>query len=95
MRKGGFYMQEVYVNGKEFDNPEEVHEYLAKELDFPEYYGGNLSALYDVLTELCDDTRIIVDLSGVEDDSMLDALERMVEVMTDAAGENNYLEVEY
>ncbi len=87
-------MQEVYLNGRDYENPEELHEFLAKELEFPEYYGGNLSALYDMLTELSDDTRIVVALSGVEDDSMLDALERIVEVMTDAADENSYLEVE-
>lgn len=87
-------MQEVYLNGREFDDPKEVHEFLAGELEFPEYYGGNLSALYDMLTSLCDDTRIIVDLSGVEEEAVLDVLERMTEVMTDAADENAYLEVE-
>lgn len=87
-------MQEVYLNGRDYESPEELHEFLAKELEFPEYYGGNLSALYDMLTELGDDTRIVVDLSGVEDDAMLDMLERIAEVMTDAADENAYLEVE-
>ena len=31
------------------DNP---HEYLAEKLDFPDYYGNNLDALYDCLTEM-------------------------------------------
>lgn len=86
-------MQEVYINGKDFDTPKEVHEFLAEELNFPDYYGNNLSALYDVLTELSDDTRIILDLSDVEEESMIEMLERMAEVMTDAADENEYLEV--
>lgn len=86
-------MQEIYINGRDFDTPKEVHEFLAEELNFPDYYGKNLSALYDVLTDLCDDTRIILDLSDVEDDSMIEMLERMAEVMTDAADENEYLEV--
>lgn len=86
-------MQEVYINGSEFDTPEEVHEFLADELDFPAYYGKNLSALYDVLTELSEDTRIVMNLSEVEDDSMIEMLERMAEVMTDAADANNYLEI--
>ncbi|MDO4273412.1 MAG: barstar family protein [Eubacteriales bacterium] len=87
-------MLQVYLNGRDFESPEEVHEFLAKELEFPAYYGRNLSALYDVLTDISDDTRIVIDLSGVEDDTMLDMLERMVEVMTDAADENEYLEIE-
>lgn len=95
IQKGDRNMQQVYLNGSEFESPQEVHEFLARELDFPEYYGGNLSALYDVLTDISDDTRIVVNLSGVEDDELLDTLERMVEVMTDAADENEYLEIEY
>lgn len=35
----------------------EAHEYLKQMLAFPEYYGKNLDALYDCLTEL-DDTQI-------------------------------------
>lgn len=88
-------MQEIYIVGKEFDSGEELHEFLAKELDFPEFYGGNLSALYDMLTDICDDTRVEINLDDVEDDEMLDILERMAEVMSDAADENDYLEVVY
>ncbi|MDO4305313.1 MAG: barstar family protein [Eubacteriales bacterium] len=86
-------MQEVYINGSEFDTPEEVHEFLAEELEFPAYYGKNLSALYDVLTELSEDTRIVLNLSGVGEDSMIEMLEHMAEVLTDAADANDYLEV--
>ena len=31
--------------------PDRAHEYLAKVLELPEYYGKNLDALYDCLTE--------------------------------------------
>lgn len=85
-------MQLVTVNGKDYEHMEEVHAYLADKLDFPGYYGNNLSALYDVLTEICEDTRIVIDLTGMEDDGLADALERMAEVMADAADANEYLE---
>ena len=30
--------------------PDEVHDLFAKELEFPDYYGRNLDALYDMLS---------------------------------------------
>lgn len=87
-------MQEVIIKGKEFETIREVHEYLAEELNFPGYYGKNLSALYDVLTEICDDTKVIMDLTDMEDEQMAELLEHMLEVMTDAADANHCFEVE-
>lgn len=86
-------MQRVYVKVCEFDTIEEIHEYLAEKLEFPEYYGGNLSALYDVLTDLSEDVVIEMDLDGVMDEELLEGAERMVEVMQEAAEENECLEV--
>ncbi len=40
-----------YIDLKDAATKEEFHELLAKELPLPDYYGGNLDALYDVLTE--------------------------------------------
>lgn len=83
-------MQEVYVNGNEFENAGEILEYLREELGLE---AGSLNDLYDELTELSDDTKITMDMSQVADDDLLDAMERMAEVMEDAAGECDYLEV--
>ena len=83
-------MQEVYVNGKEFENAGEILEYLREELGLE---AGSVNDLYDELTELSDDTKITMDMSQVADDDLLDAMERMAEVMEDAAGECDYLEV--
>ena len=83
-------MQEVYVNGKEFENAGEILEYLREELGLE---AGDVGGLYDALTELSDDTKITMDMSQVADDDLLDAMERMAEVMEDAAGECDYLEV--
>ena len=87
-------MQEVTIKVSEFDTVEEIHEYLAEELEFPAYYGENLSALYDVLTDLSEDVRIIMDLSSTADEELLEEAEKMVEVMEDASEENEYLEIE-
>lgn len=83
-------MQEVYVNGNEFENAGEILEYLREELGLE---AGSVNDLYDELTELSDDTKITMDMSQVADDDLLDAMERMAEVMEDAAGECDYREV--
>lgn len=36
----------------------EIHEYLADKMEFPEYYGRNLDALYDCLTDISEPTAI-------------------------------------
>lgn len=41
----------VELNGLEMTDRQRTHEYLAEQLQFPGYYGKNLDALYDLLTE--------------------------------------------
>lgn len=37
---------------KEDVSRHEIHEYIAGRMDFPDYYGCNLDALYDCLTDI-------------------------------------------
>lgn len=40
------------VDTRKLTTKEKSHEYLAKQLGFPEYYGKNLDALHDCLTDI-------------------------------------------
>ena len=53
-------MRAIVLDFHEFDSPRAVHEYLADRLGFPAYYGCNLDALHDVLTDLSEDTCVTV-----------------------------------
>lgn len=86
-------MREVLIRGIDFGSMEEVHEFLQEELEFPSYYGKNLDALYDVMTELNEDIEITLDLTGMEDDELRDRMLRMAEVLEDAALVSTGLEV--
>ncbi len=44
-------MRTVTIDGSRFETVREIHAFLAAELGFPAYYGHNLDALHDVLTE--------------------------------------------
>ena len=54
-------MKVVILDGTTAPTKEALHQHLARELSFPDWYGGNLDALHDCLTELMEevDIRII------------------------------------
>ena len=37
-----------------------LHDILMEQFHFPEYYGRNLDALYDLLTDISEDTEVII-----------------------------------
>lgn len=42
----------IHIVGNEISNLEDLYKFLVQELEFPEYFGDNLDALYDMLTDL-------------------------------------------
>ena len=47
-------MRCVKIEGSKIQNREQLHDELQKQLDFPDYYGRNLDALYDMLTSFAE-----------------------------------------
>ena len=47
-------MKQIVLNGTEIASEQQLHQLLAQALDFPEWYGNNLDALMDCLTDLED-----------------------------------------
>ena len=80
-------MKTVVIDFHDFNDSKSVHEFLAERLDFPDYYGKNLDALYDVLTTDIRDVNILVLPTG------RDWEQRMIKVFTDSAAENPYFSV--
>lgn len=39
---------------------EELHQVIAEKMNFPSWYGQNLDALYDCLTDLEEDTHLVL-----------------------------------
>ena len=59
--------REVRIIGARCANQETLHDYVARKLNFPDYYGKNLSALADCLSEICVPTKITIAINGAID----------------------------
>lgn len=53
-------MRELVVDGNKINDMADIHSLFAKELSFPEWYGNNLDALRDCLTDVSDEVAITV-----------------------------------
>lgn len=53
-------MKIVTVDCTAIKTAEQFHNSLAQALEFPDWYGHNLDALYDCLTEICEETQLIL-----------------------------------
>ncbi len=85
-------VNEVRIVGARCLTQDILHDYLARKLDFPEYYGKNLSALADCLSEICQPTVITISLN--EDDiepGMQAYVLRFVQVCAREALANEFL----
>ena len=83
----------VTLDGRSIADNRELHELLRRELHFPEWYGCNLDALYDCLTDLTEDTEIEI-LHNAELEQALDGYAYgFFRVLRDAAEENPHITV--
>ena len=68
-----------------------LHKYLRGALALPVYYGANLDALYDCLTEIAE--QIIVPADITDNEKLGWYGEQLLQVLQDAAEENENLQV--
>ena len=52
-------MKYVFLDGAKIDSTADLHRIFAETLDFPAYYGKNLDALHDALTDIADPVTVI------------------------------------
>lgn len=53
-------METIVIDGERMLNRRAAHDHLAEQLSLPDYYGRNLDALYDLLTEREGPVRLVV-----------------------------------
>ena len=81
-------MANVIIDGAAVTCREELHQVFAKALDFPEWYGGSLDALYDLLGGTNMPVHITIVNSGLMNDEFSGYMERVLRVILRAAEHN-------
>ena len=81
-------MKKIVLDCKEMTSQEKAHEYIMKKMNFPNYYGKNLDALYDILSTY--DKEVYIKFINTE--SLTEALGEygtfLIDVFKDAEEEN-------
>ena len=78
----------VILDAAQMNCRKEAHAYLAQQLTFPPYYGSNLDALYDCLTDCEPPRRLVLQNQAAMSGSLFGR--RLLRVLTDAAQNDPY-----
>lgn len=76
------------LDGREIRDREALHDVLAASLGLPDWYGRNLDALYDCLTETGEEAEICLRNEDVLREHLGKYADALIRVMGAAAGEN-------
>ena len=79
---------QVIIDGRNITDKLMLHDYLKEQCGFPEYYGNNLDALYDVLTDRTEPLEIRLEHAEELKEVLCGYGEAFIETLQDAAAEN-------
>jgi len=81
-------MKQITLDGNILSDAAMVHDYLIEMLEFPEYYGKNLDALHDCLTDL---EHIDITITAPKEDGAI--FQKILRVFKAAERENESLKL--
>lgn len=86
-------MRTVKLDVEKMKGLPELHRYLRRVLLLPVYYGSNLDGLYDCLTEMKEETELIVPQEMTKEEYLGWYGTQLMQVLQDAAEENPALKL--
>ena len=60
-------MRKIDIDAKQFHNKESMSQYLSELFQFPDYFGGNLDAAFDLLNEVEETTILYFDRDNTKE----------------------------
>lgn len=88
-------MKIVFLDGRKIDKPADLHRAFAEDLEFPDYFGKNMDALHDCLTDIFEDVGIIAVNTDLLEENLgrsWRAFRRMIADVTEDKPNIRYLE---
>lgn len=85
-------MRTIWIDGRALMPRDRAHEVLAAALSLPAYYGRNLDALHDCLTDVGRATALMIGHAATLRDDAYGS--KLLRVMVDAAQANPHLSVQ-
>ena len=82
-------MKEITINCANVSSMAQMHDILARELNFPSWYGRNLDALHDMLTAISGETK----LTFLHFPALPFPAGGLLRVLRDSENENKNLEI--
>jgi ribonuclease inhibitor len=86
-------MHHVTLSCYAIHSKEDLHRQLAQALALPAWYGKNLDALHDCLTDLSQDTTLTLTQAQTLENALGGYAKGLRQVLTDAAAENPHFTV--
>lgn len=81
----------IELDGRQMTGRAAAHTYLKEQLGLPEYYGRNLDALYDLLTEHAQPRTLVLRHADALEAQLGDYAGALLETLRDAAEGNHQL----
>lgn len=85
----------VVLDGRLMTNRDAVHDQLSEQIPLPAYYGRNLDALYDALTDLQQPLELMVMHCFEMEVQLGSYAQALISTLKDAAKENPYFSVSF
>ena len=83
----------IELDGRAMADRPAAHSHLVERLELPSWYGRNLDALYDVLTDISRETELILRDPGAVAEQLGRYGEALLDTLREAAESNPYLTV--
>ena len=85
---------QVIIDGRNMKDKQTLHAYLKEQCKFPEYYGNNLDALYDMLTDREEPLEIKLEHADELKEILCGYGEAFIETLEDAAAASKNFKLE-